>query len=379
MRTSRTPATRRYDIDALRVIAFLILIFYHTAMVYVADWGFHLKSTYQYQWIKFPMILVNQWRMPLLFMVSGLASSFMLRKFTVTGFLKIRSLRLFLPFMTGLIIIIPPQPYFEALANASIEMSYPEFLRHYFTFQEWPKGAFDGSQYGFTWNHLWFIPYLLLYTVLLVPFHTLIRYWDMDKTLDKTGPVSLLIIPILLQTGWKIVLNDEKPISHAFFNDGYAHAMYFTFFLLGYLISDKGKVWSTIIRLRWFTLSGGIISYCCLISLWWVFNQHEWQDHLAGITMTINQWLWLLTVLAWSAIFLNRPFYWVRYANTAVYPWYIFHQTITITAAFYLTKLSLGGFAESSLVIIITILGCFLVTHYVIGRVNILKAVFGMK
>ncbi|MGK0439153.1 MAG: hypothetical protein ACJATK_002111, partial [Paracoccaceae bacterium] len=59
---------RRYDIDALRVLAFSILILYHIGMLYVADWGFHIKSAYQYEWVKYPMLLVNQWRMPLLFL-----------------------------------------------------------------------------------------------------------------------------------------------------------------------------------------------------------------------------------------------------------------------------------------------------------------------
>ena len=37
---------RRHDLDALRVIAFGLLILYHAGMLYVADWDFHLKSTY---------------------------------------------------------------------------------------------------------------------------------------------------------------------------------------------------------------------------------------------------------------------------------------------------------------------------------------------
>ncbi|MFB3129007.1 MAG: acyltransferase, partial [Lysobacteraceae bacterium] len=36
-----TTMTRRYDIDALRVFAFALLILYPTAMAYVDDWGFH--------------------------------------------------------------------------------------------------------------------------------------------------------------------------------------------------------------------------------------------------------------------------------------------------------------------------------------------------
>ena len=65
---------RRHDIDALRVIAFSLLILYHSAMVYVAGWDFHLKSSYQAEWLQYPMIALNRWRMPLLFLISGIAS-----------------------------------------------------------------------------------------------------------------------------------------------------------------------------------------------------------------------------------------------------------------------------------------------------------------
>ncbi len=42
-------------------------------MAYVADWGFHLKSVHTAEWLQWPMIVLNRWRMPLLFMISGIA------------------------------------------------------------------------------------------------------------------------------------------------------------------------------------------------------------------------------------------------------------------------------------------------------------------
>jgi len=375
---------RRYDIDALRVLAFSILILYHIGMLYVADWGFHIKSDTQYDWVKFPMLLVNQWRMPLLFLVSGIASSFLISKFSAIAFVKSRSLRLLIPFITGVILIIPPQAYIQALANGSLansfgEMSYVSFLIHYFSFQGWPIGAFDGSEYGFTWNHLWFIPYLFAYTLLLVPVAMLLRISTLYARFERIGYVTLILAPVLIQVIWQLTLNDEKPISHALIDDWYAHAMYGTFFLLGYLISDNAAVWQKIINLRWVSLIGAVICYCVLIALWFKFNQHQWQDHLAGVVATFNQWLWLLAVLAWSAKLLNRPRSWLSYANNCVYPWYILHQTITIIAAYSLAKLSLGGPLEFALVLVLTVVGCWLITEYIIRRQTQLKFLFGMK
>jgi len=375
---------RRYDIDALRVLAFSILILYHIGMFYVADWGFHIKSAYEYNWVKFPMLLVNQWRMPLLFLVSGIASSFLISKFNAIGFIKSRSLRLLIPFIVGVILIVPPQAYIQALANGSIlanygEMSYFGFLVHYFSFQVWPVGAFDGSEYGFTWNHLWFIPYLFAYTLVLVPVAMLLRFSTLEAKFEKIGAVSLILVPVLIQIIWQLTFDDEKQISHAFIDDWYAHAMYSTFFLLGYLISDKAGVWKIIINLRWISLLGAIFCFCALLLFWLKFNQQQWQDHLEGIVATFNQWLWLLAALAWSAKLLNHPQSWLSYANNCVYPWYILHQTLIITAGYFLAKFSLGGPLEFVLVLIATIVGCWAITEHVIRRQKLLKFLFGMK
>ncbi len=381
---NHTNISRRYDIDALRVMAFSILIVYHVAMFYVENWGWHIKSEYQYDWVKFPMLLVNQWRMPLLFLVSGIASSFLLRKLKIVDFIKSRSLRLLVPFIVGLILVVPPQAYIQALSNGSIsshygELSYADFLIRYFTFQGWPSGAFDGAEYGFTWNHLWFIPYLFFYTLALVPLVIVSRSKLSKIKLYRVNKTSLVLVPVLIQIAWQIILNDEKEISHALIDDWYAHAMYGTFFLIGYIISDKPCVWQTISKLRWVSFLGAVLCYCILILLWFKFNQYEWQDHLEGVIATLNQWLWLLAILGWSARLLNHERSWLKHANNCVYPWYILHQTITIVAAYFLAKFSLGGPTEFALVLSITVIGCWLITEHIIRRWKTLKFLFGMK
>ena len=49
-------AHRRHDIDALRVLAFGLLVLYHVGLVYVADWDYHIKSAHQTAWLEVPMM-----------------------------------------------------------------------------------------------------------------------------------------------------------------------------------------------------------------------------------------------------------------------------------------------------------------------------------
>ena len=49
-------------------------------MLYVS-WGFHIKSAHRIAALEPLMLVLNPWRLSLLFLVSGVATRFMLRKY----------------------------------------------------------------------------------------------------------------------------------------------------------------------------------------------------------------------------------------------------------------------------------------------------------
>ncbi|HEU0137727.1 MAG TPA: acyltransferase family protein, partial [Flavobacterium sp.] len=118
---------RRYDLDWLRVLVFGLLIFYHVGMFFVADWQYHLKNNITYEWIKYPMMLVNQWRLPILFVISGMGTSYALANRTGFQFAYERTKRLLIPLIFGILVVVPPQVYFERLAQGRINMGYMEY------------------------------------------------------------------------------------------------------------------------------------------------------------------------------------------------------------------------------------------------------------
>ncbi len=126
---------RRYDLDWLRVIAFALLIFYHVGMFFV-PWSWHIKNNETSEWLTLPMWFLNQWRLPLLFVISGMGTYFSLQKRTGGQFMRERVIRLLIPFVFGMLFIIPPQVYIERLANSQFTGSYFDF---------WPSEAFIGT------------------------------------------------------------------------------------------------------------------------------------------------------------------------------------------------------------------------------------------
>ena len=105
---------RRVDLDWVRIAAFGLLILYHVGMFYV-PWGWHIKSAHPVAALEPLMLALNPWRLALLFLVSGVATRFMLRKVAPGALLRFRSSRLLVPLVFGMFVIVPPQAYIQVV------------------------------------------------------------------------------------------------------------------------------------------------------------------------------------------------------------------------------------------------------------------------
>jgi acyltransferase-like protein len=156
---------RRYDLDWVRIGAFMLLILYHVGMYYVT-WDWHVKSPHASATIEPLMMLSSPWRLSLLFLVSGVATAYLLARQGSRGFLGLRSTRLLIPLVFGMLVIVPPQSYLEVVEKLRYAGGFAEFYRLYIT-------GFHGFCRGGdclilpTYNHLWFVAYLWVYTVVL--------------------------------------------------------------------------------------------------------------------------------------------------------------------------------------------------------------------
>jgi len=382
---SASEHARRYDIDALRVFAFGLLILYHVGMFYVADWGWHVKSNHQAEWLQLPMLFTNQWRMSLLFIISGLAVSFIWGKYTTGQFTLRRIWRLLVPLLFGMAFVIAPQCYYEALNKGIIEPGFFRFMGQYLTFQDFPGEAWAGEeQIHWTWNHLWYLAYLLFYTLVLVP---IARFVDgpgkvIRERIQGLRGVWIIVVPIMpLMIYFNVVFPSFPGITHALVDDWYAHAMYFTFFLFGFLVGRDQGFWAELSRMRKITLLLAVVFFVLFMSRDSLLPDEtaNWQNQASALITYLNRWLWIVTVFGWGHHFLNRPMKWLPYATEAVYPWYILHQTIIVVVGYNLSQLQLGPVVEPTLVLLATLGGCLLLHEFVIRRISFLRPFFGLK
>ncbi|MGE0329287.1 MAG: acyltransferase [Ramlibacter sp.] len=372
---------RRHDIDALRALAFAGVILYHVAMYYVAGWHWHIKSPHAAEWLQWPMRALNLWRMDLVFLISGVAFGFLRRGQTAAGLIGQRSLRLLLPLAFGMAVVVPYQPYAQAVANGSIAPGLADFLLRYYSGGAiggaWPRNAFDGWDFGVTWNHLWYLPYLWAYTTvlaLLLPLMESTAGQRVRNAFTGLRGAALLVVPVLPLALYSVTLWPRFPVTHDLIHDGWLHAVYFTLFVYGWWMGVVPGWWAELRRLRWVAPGLAALLFALFVGL---------RSSVAGLPARLAAdaclWVSLVAVLGWGHHKLNRPWPWLRWANESVYPWYVLHRTLIILLAVALAPWALGPVAEPVVLVAGTVLGCWLLTDGLVRRFNPLRVLFGLK
>lgn len=369
---------RRYDLDWLRVLAFALLILFHTAMMF-NTWGWHIKNNETSVLFEYMMIFIHQWRMPLLFFISGAAIWFALDKYKGRKFLAERHKRLLIPLLFGMLFIIPPQVYHERLFQGQSYASFFDFYQTVFDFQPYPEG-------NFSWHHLWYLPYIFVYSLMTFPLFRYLKSEAGKAKLDKfvgyfvhKNRIFLWFIPLAIS---EITLRPFWP--HDTMNLVADWAQFTTtllIFCFGFLLASNQSIWATIEKNRFKALGFGAMAAFCLYSIWYSDYEATTAFEYAfyrGLR-SFHLWCWILVFLGFGKRHLgwNSPY--LKYANEAVYPFYILHQTITVMIGFYLIDWQVGIAPKFFVVASGTFLGCWILYEGLIKRNNITRVVFGLK
>lgn len=378
---------RRHDLDWVRVCAFGVLVLYHVGMYYVS-WDWHVKSPQAGPVLEPFMLLSSPWRLSLLFLVSGAASAFLLAG-RPKGFLGSRSWRLLPPLAFGMLVIVVPQAYYELLDSrypGGYHDGYLAFWGRYLS----ADGSFcddDGCLRLPTWNHLWFVAYLWVYTVAI---------WLLARSMPNAlqrladrlaAPLSgwgVLLGPALLLAIVRVALVGRFESTHALTDDWYNHAQYFSVFLLGFLMARATGFWEAMQRFRWIALVLAAASYGFII---WYFYGTGYSDAnpppdalraAQRVAWGVNQWCSIAAIFGFAYRLRHADSAALRYLVPAVFPVYILHQTVIVAAAYNLKPLGIPPLREGILLVALTFAACF-GGYEVVRRVRWLRPLFGLK
>jgi peptidoglycan/LPS O-acetylase OafA/YrhL len=180
---------RRQELDWLRALAVLVLVFYHTGLLY-GPWTWYIKNPETNETYAYWMAFLHSWRMPLLFFISGAGTFFAFRKLNTYQFIVERVKRLIVPLIFGIVVILPPQDYYQHIQEYD---NYWEFYKTVLDYIPFYNG-------GANLHHLWFLSNLFIVSLLGIPVIILcvlgILILRCPGSLTFIKPVVLLTPPI---------------------------------------------------------------------------------------------------------------------------------------------------------------------------------------
>lgn len=373
---------RLHYIDWLRVLAFMTLILFHCAVPFVENYTWEINNEETSPWITRVIWWTHQWRLPLLFFIAGVGVRFSLRRRSILAFFGERTLRLFVPLVFVIFFITPFQVYFEWLQNGRISMGFGEFYPQVFEIVPYPEGAF-------TWSHMWFVAYLFVFTILLLPIFSM----EKIKSFDRLKPILnsifstpaallLLAIPFIIYFFWLFI---DWPEQGSLIDDWFVFISSITFYLFGFFFSGLNHFWETCLRYRRLFLSIAFILAVILFFQYywnWHSNRPQTQDsnlYTYGLLNGIHIWTIILASIGYAMRYLNYSNRYLTYLNTAIYPFYILHQVIIVASGYYVLQLDVGIAIKLVLLIIICTGLSWLLYHFIIRKTSITRVLFGMK
>ncbi len=367
-------ARRLHYIDWLRVLAVMLLFPFHTSRVFNFGEDFYVKGTHLSVALSYVLGFISTWHMQLLFLLAGASAYFSLRRRTGGQFERERVQRLLVPFVFGILVLIPPQTWIGGQFNSGYTGSFIQYLTSgdFLAFNIKEGGDYYG---GFGIGHLWFIGFLLLISLIVLP----LLVWG--RTERGAAAIGRFARFLAKPWGWLVVafviLIGESMPEIAGKNLIY----YLVFFVLGYIVMADDAFTESAERYRWFALIVGMLG--CAV---WVATG-PFRDSLPdpsfalfGIVMAgmLSAWLAIIGLLGTGKHYLDQPSSALSYLAESSYPVYILHQTVIVVAAFYLVRMQGPLALEWTAVFIVAVLATFAL-YELVRRVPVLRTLFGMR
>ncbi|WP_292173526.1 acyltransferase family protein [Brevundimonas sp.] len=371
---SQTPAlsTRRNDLDWIRVAAFGLLILYHVALVY-APYDWHVHSAHTFGWLHEAVLITNPWRLTLLFLVSGAALRLMAARRTPGRTLRDRAERLIPPLIFGTLVLVPIQSWIEAIDKGGFDGTFIDWLVHEFG----PTGLSNGVPV----NHLWFIVYIAVYSLVAVALMTrpVLMARLEDWLARATAGWRVLVVPIAYLIVIRIVLFPLFGITNRLSWDGYNHFLSLGAFLFGFLMVRHEELWAGLERHRRTAAIIALIALPIMMAQAAHPGGATWFGIPRAIIFGIDQWAVIAAILGYGSRYLRQasgPA--LRYLVDATFTLYLAHQTVLVVAVWFIRPANLPAPLEAAALVGITF-GVSLLIYEIVKRIPLIRPLWGLK
>lgn len=353
MQPAQLTGKRDHYIDNLRSISILLLFPVHTFMIWNNfGSGFYvwLEENKIYSTL---IVLINPWFMPLLFLLAGISARLSLEKRTTKEFVIQRINKLLIPFIAGMVFLVPIQTLYARKFFYNYSGGFIENWRYFFTHFTDLSG-YDGA---FTPGHLWFILYLFIISIVSL---IIFRYFPYKKIVQVTGKLHISCIILLFIPIWLMYYIGNF--------GGFSIGKNMALYLAGYyIISNNAVMEKAEKNIKWITLlclASTLIS--AVLYYKYLFYGDIWVCYIG--------WVTILVLLVYGKRFLNKKTKLMEFARHASYPVYILHQSILVALAYYITR-EFNNIIVQAAVICVGSLILTIMSYYIISKIPVARKI----
>jgi surface polysaccharide O-acyltransferase-like enzyme len=267
------------------------------------------------------------------------------------------------------------QVYIENITTSRFSGSFWQFIPHYF------EGWYGfGGNFAWMGLHLWYLLMLFLFSWFMLPiFRTINHSKGITTHLAGIGTKFfgpyLFILPLFLME-WLVSFFPET-IGRKDFG-GWSFLTYLVFFVSGYILATDERYRGAIQKVRFISLTLSLLTvYMGYLSI------VEWRlpyNNLFYLTVrAVNSWSWLLTFVGFAGVHLNFSNRFLKYANEAVLPFYILHQTVIVVIGYFIRDWKWAVFPKIIFLATTSFIAIMILYEYLIKRIRVLRYLFGMK
>jgi glucan biosynthesis protein C len=368
-----TRPERRHDIDWLRVLAVLLLVPFHSALifsfapgdiVYVKD---QMESRLLIQFAYF----VHQWHMPLLFLLAGASTWFALGFRTTGRYLEERFLRLVVPTIFAITVLIPPMIYLQFLGKPDFG-SFWQFYLQFFRIDFEDLSGYSGT---FTPAHLWFVIFLCVFSVVALPLFLFLKHAPgrqltarLAGFFKRRGAIFLPALPLALVA----LLPDIG---------GKSPFLYLTLFVYGYVLFSDVRFQEALDRHAVSALVLGVvatapIAYLTAGGAWF---GPPWGPVAVHVVYFFSRWCWLIAILGLGRRYLSADRGPLRALIRASYPFYTLHMPVNMAVAYFVVRWDASVAVKYTVINGVTLLATYAVYDLLVRRTPVTRFLFGVK
>ncbi len=385
--TPQSPAMattlRRIDLDWLRVYVIFAVFAFHSGRFFDMG-GWHLKNPTTHLGSEVWTSFLANWLMPMIFVISGASLYYALGSRGARKFIDDKIRRLLVPFIVGVFTHVMFQIYLERISRHQFEGSFFDFIPHYF------HGWYGfGGNFAWMGLHLWYLAVLFLFSLLCYPLFRWLTNGSGKRILQGIGdflalPGAVYILALAIALWLALASTKFDPHSIVWGRNfgGWQLPFYVFFLICGFIIVSNDDLQKSIVRLRWVSLVTAVLCWLVLFVIWsklgYMAHRTGRYPGLSGI-LGVSSWCWILAFLGFGFKHLTRSRPILSYANEAVLPFYILHQTVLLTVGYFVIQWDIPDLLKWAIILVISFPLVMAVYEFGVRRFNVMRFLFGMK